>query len=496
LRVELHNNNKWIQASVSFSKNPIKQYDYTVLKFTLIPFIKFPFRIKKIILHFSNTLLDFTEDVSLDTECSKTLPLYIDNKAPSTIVLKTISIQLNSENELWLDVAPYKEMVTLLEEMQGLKEEVRLDIIPNEGVIDVVIKYKEPAFVNECFDIKLELKPIPDYEISDVEITFTESLYNDTWSLYTLSKDLIKDKVLKIGSIKKSIEVVELIIKFNTERKRHLEAHIKYKAKKVMADSTLKQEFSVTNIYNMNINAIFPVDVFFDFFTSNPFSLINYDVSYTNHLVLNKKTTIEMKVVSKSNESINVHSIEFFAQDEELVKLINNVPNWNIWPMLITPADVFSTTLSLIPLTEFINKELGTVKLIWSRHNNTKEEKVIYTFPIKEATCISQHVDMEIKLPQRTTIFNTFIMGIRLKNTSKDVLLISIEMKESRDFLIEGELKGSIILPSFYEDELSYILLPLKSGEIKLPKKLIRVSVNGKELYQVLDKDTSILVYP
>lgn len=95
MRVELPHYNNLLQASASFSKNPVKLHDCTTLHFTLTPLSKLPYRIQRVAFDFTNELLNFSiaDDIDLDAEYSRSVDLYIEGEVSSKVMLKHVSAE-------------------------------------------------------------------------------------------------------------------------------------------------------------------------------------------------------------------------------------------------------------------------------------------------------------------------------------------------------------------------------------------------------------------
>ena len=221
----------------------------------------------------------------------------------------------------------------------------------------------------------------------------------------------------------------------------------------------------------------------------------------------NRDIYINLILKNKLHENINIRNIEIELDKDKLKDENKNIQiNSNIFEVMnLKELDqnikddiltILSTAEYCIPFeTKFYDEfkgRIGKIKIKWTtpslkefekeigdtNNNLTLINENIFEFPNIIINKLELNYDYETNINDKKEI----ILNIKVENNTKKFkkLIFFIETGDEINFIISGKVKQSKMIKSDETVKFIYKLIPLQSGELKLPSlKIWEINVNN-----------------
>ncbi len=347
---------------------------------------------------------------------------------------------------------------------------------------------------------------MPTYEITGVTISATEEtaatlsfvLYGhragkETTAVAPENVDEVLEKLplrqytIPEG-IKQAEQKVSLYVQFAAEGRKDLALLVRYTAKKRMHDNTFGTEFAMERKECISFDVLCPFEISCEWLSTDPTIL----PMNTSHLSPSKSATLCVKMTARGGRTLTVHDTSVKLSND-FAKPLEDAPGANSWPTMVGAGEQLAVTFSVLPTGEFKCKRIGNVEIIWSRLAGS--EKSVCTLPLRTVTATESCLEVSLSPPTRAVKLEEFEVTLRVRNVSENVVETKVVMEESPDFFVAGEVCVFLTMPPETVDELRYTLVPLKCGNLDLPKPVVYLLSNGKVVESVTDKDLEQAIY-
>ena len=374
----------------------------------------------------------------------------------------------------------------------GMTPNLNLQFQNSAGALTV----PTPAPIPQTKTVQVEL-PHPYFYVYNEENKTIDKKEKSLEKTYNNFESLLQNKKNKFS----------ILIKFLHEGSYEIKFIITY---------SLKRK-DIYDVYELSQENILKFDVVEAFHCTHEINSSNFlSIPQENSEKKNKRITayltdkiikINLILKNKLHENININSIDIELDKEKLKDENKNIQiNSNLFEVMkLQELDqdikndiltILSTGEYCIPFeTQFYNSfkgKLGKIKLKWTTPSLKEFEKeigeTVNNLPLENENIFDFPYiiinPLELNYLYETQIINKeeVLLNIKVENNTKKCkrIIFFIETGDEINFIISGKIKQSKYINSNETIKFVYKLIPLQSGELKLPSlKIWEININN-----------------
>ncbi|KAL3615865.1 hypothetical protein CASFOL_040159 [Castilleja foliolosa] len=206
-------------------------------------------------------------------------------------------------------------------------------------------------------------------------------------------------------------------------------------------------------------------------------------------LVVNAKNCSEvpLRLLSVSIESDEDNSsCSVKPQHEEFEK-----------PVVHIPGEEFKKVFTVVPNVSSSKLRIGTVSLRWQRDSRETEQfqSQVTKHRLPDVNVELPPLVVSLECPPHAVLGNPFVYSVKINNHTALLQEINCSISDSQSFVFSGTHSDTIFVLPSSAHVLSYMLVPLGSGSLQLPKVTL-TSVRYTAGLQPSTASSVIFVYP
>ncbi|KAI3450924.1 hypothetical protein Pfo_007589 [Paulownia fortunei] len=219
-------------------------------------------------------------------------------------------------------------------------------------------------------------------------------------------------------------------------------------------------------------------------------------------LALNELTMLIISVKNCSEVPLRLLSISFETEENNGACIVQPQHEDFGEPVVHVPGEEFKKVFTVVPNINCTKLKIGTVSLRWQRDSRVGEqfhscatESQVTKHRLPDVNVELPPLVVSLECPPHAILGNPFMYSVKIHNHTELLQEIKCSISDSQSFVSSGPHSDTIFVLPSSAHVLSYMLVPLGSGSLQLP----RVNVTSGRYSAGLQPSTAssiVFVYP
>ncbi|GFQ07264.1 trafficking protein particle complex subunit 11 [Phtheirospermum japonicum] len=214
-------------------------------------------------------------------------------------------------------------------------------------------------------------------------------------------------------------------------------------------------------------------------------------------LALNELTMIVISAKNCSEVPLRLLSISIDPEEDNDSCSVQPLHEEFIEPVVHVPGEEFKKVFTVVPNVNSSKLRIGTVSLRWQRDSRETEQfqSQVTKHRLPDVNVELPPLVVSLECPPHAVLGNPFVYSVKIDNHTALLQEIKCSISDSQSFVLSGPHSDTIFVLPSSAHVLSYMLVPLGSGSLQLPRVTL-TSVRYSASLQPSTVSSVIFVYP